>query len=305
MFKFPVAFASLGLALLFCSCFGPTGAPDSASRPLPDPGPAVDAGADAGHSSDGGLHSDAGAPDGGAGSVTTLSTGNQLPPPWVVTDAGSLNPDGGDSEALQHLSALTTLAVAVSTTSSPCPLPFTSGGGTVYCNGFSAVPSGGPNAVIIDDFAYLGPNPPCKASLPTEGAFLSSITGVWQDKTDQNPGTDLYVLALASCSGVGLGTAYAGTGTPPATTEVHALLESFSAGSTVTVKGVVVAVYHASGGAFGFAIEDPSGGALSAIAVKRAKTSAASGIAPEVGDYVTVTGRATLVGTAFRQIDLL
>lgn len=120
---------------------------------------------------------------------------------------------------------------------------------------------------------------------------MANIRGVWQDHYNSADKTDNYSIALTGCSDVGIGTAYAGTGTARAGT-VHTLLAAPPAdGSTVTVQGVVVAAWSASGGAsFGFAVEDPAGGPNAGIGVVKSSSSASTAAPPAIGDDVTVTG---------------
>ena len=135
---------------------------------------------------------------------------------------------------------------------------------------------------------------------------LATITGIWDDSYNPTTKVTTWVLTLTDCAGIGKGTAYAGTAVLAASTEVHALLAAFpSSPGAVTVKGVVVASRPASStGSFGFAIEDPAGGADAAIKVLRGKTSSSTATSPSVGDYVTVTGTAKGTATTFQEIDL-
>jgi hypothetical protein len=235
--------------------------------------------------------------------VVVVSSSNALPPALVVTDPTVLKSDNSGPGAALHVSARMTLNAALMTSNSPCPLPFTSSTGMLYCDGFNAKDSAG-HTVVVDTFAFLGSNPPCKSTLPVNGNSLSTISGIWQDSYNATSMVDTWTLALSACSDVGQGTAYSGTGTPPMTTEISVLRLAFPTTPTmVTVKGVVTATWSASP-AFGFTIQDPAGGNNSALPVSRGKASTSTAVAPHVGDYVTVTGTTKTGGTAFKEIDL-
>ena len=240
------------------------------------------------------------------GTVVVASSNNQLPAPWVVTDATVLKSDNTGAGASSYAEALVKLNVATTTSNSPCPLPFTSGTMT-FCDGFNASDSA-QHVVVVDTFNYLGTSAPCKTTLPSSGPSqsLPSISGIWDNSYNPTTKVTTWVLTLTSCSGIGQGTAYAGTGVPPSSTEVHSLISAFpSSPSVVTVKGLVIAARPASStGSFGFAIEDPMGGPASAIKVLRGKTSASTAAAPSVGDYVTVTGTTKGSATTFQEIEL-
>lgn len=239
-----------------------------------------------------------------AGTVVVVSSGNHLPPAWVVTDATVLKSDASGAGAKTHAEELVTLNTATTSSNTPCPLPYTSGGKT-YCDGFNAKDSA-QHAVVVDTFNYLGANPACKATLPTSGQTLSTITGVWEDSYDPVAKTDTWALALTDCAGVGQGTAYAGTNTPPVSTAIHTLITTYPGpGQTVTVSGVVVATRPASSsGSFGFSIEDPAGGEQAALKVSRSKSSTSTAASPAVGDYVTVTGTTKGTATSYQEIAL-
>jgi hypothetical protein len=224
--------------------------------------------------------------DGGAvaGTVTVASSGNRLPAAWNVTDATLLKSDGTGAGAQAHALQLTTLSVSTTVSNNPCPLPYTSMGHT-YCDGFNATDGSG-HAVVVDTFSYLGAHPSC--TLPTSGT-LSSITGIWQGSYDSMTMTTTWTLALADCSGVGLGTPYAGSNAAPSSTDIHDTLASAATGTSVTVRGIVVGTWSAAP-AFGFTIQD-TGGSNTGIKVTRGKTSTSTATAPRVGDYVTVTGK--------------
>jgi hypothetical protein len=228
------------------------------------------------------------------GTVTVASSSNQLPPAWAVTDASLLKSDGTGAGAQSYELQLTTLNASTTVSNNPCPLPYMSMGRT-YCDGFNATDSSS-NTVIVDTFSYLGPHPSC--TLPTSGT-LSSISGIWQGNYDSTTRMTTWVLALVDCSGVGLGTPYAGRNAPPSSTDVHDTLASGTNGSMVTVKGIVVGTWSAST-AFGFTLQD-TGGSHSGIKVTRGKMSTSTATAPHVGDYVTVTGK---LDTQAKEIEL-
>ena len=227
------------------------------------------------------------------------SSGNKLPTPWAVTDGSALKSDDSGSGASQRLNMLVKLNESVTLNQSPCPLPYTSTSGHTYCDGDNAVDDSG-NTVIVDTFSFLGAHPPC--TVPTSGS-KTSVTGIWQDNYDYTAHTDTFVLALADCAGIGAGTAYAGTATPSASTDIATLLGNFTNNTQVTVHGVVVAVWSATS-SFGFVIQDPAGGPDSGIKVSKGSTSTSTATAPAVGDYVTVVGTAKAEGPVDHAIKL-
>ena len=265
----------------------------------PDGG-VVDAGSipDAGQP-DAGETSDAGETDAGfPGSLTVQSSHNAMPPAQEVNNPAVLAPGGAGpgAPALALGRVLYTTLIQVS--SDPCPLPFVSGTKT-YCDGFNAVDAHG-NKVVVDTFTFLGTSPPCKAQLPPTGTY-AAIRGVW-DTTFVNS-KPVWVLAPTECADLGLGASTNGTGTAPATSEVHGLLNSFSPGAVVTVHGVVTAL-HESTKSFTLTVQDPAGGPTSAILVYKRKASPSTAVAPARGDYVTITGTAWTFSSGVRGISL-
>jgi len=115
---------------------------------------------------------------------------------------------------------------------------------------------------------------------------VASLSGIWQQRTSGS--TALSVLALASCDG--LDGPEPPSGTPaPSSDEVHQLVSGWLPGRRVSVRGVVVARWKSSSGAFGFALQDPDGAPASGVRVVRSRTSPVPASAPEVGDWVRVT----------------
>jgi hypothetical protein len=126
-----------------------------------------------------------------------------------------------------------------------------------------------------------------------DGGMLSSVRGLWSDY--ENPHatpTSNWVVALTSCSDVGVGTPYSGTNVAPATTSVQELIASSPAdGTIVLVSGVVVAAWSTTAGtSFGVAVEDPGGGPNAGVEVLRATSSPSTAVVPAIGDYVDVQG---------------
>ena len=233
------------------------------------------------------------------GTLTIVSSNNKLPDPWVVTDATVLKADGSGTGASAHGNQLVKLAVQTTVSNDPCPLPYTSSSGKVYCDGFNATDSSS-NTVVVDIFSYLGTSPAC--TLPTSGT-LGSITGIWQDSYDSATKIATRNIALADCSGVGLATPYAGTATPAASTDIQTLDAALPTGTQVTVSGVVVATWTATT-AWGFTMMDPGGGDNSGMAAEKGPSSTSSASQPQVGDYVTVTGSMKHMGLVLMRIDI-
>jgi hypothetical protein len=282
---------------------------------------------DAGNTPDSGSGNDAGGGDAGptGGTIVTNSSGNALPTPWPGQVADFASDNSGTAKnwlnQLVQLSTSTTIVLGGSgqcgaagfPSCSLCPAAFVSTSTSTnksYCDGLSASANGvaGP-FVYGDSFAYTSSTSACSTQLTT--GTLASIRGVWNDHynaatvlSDGGTGkTDTYSIALTQCSDIGVGTPYAGTGTAAAGTVGSTLASNPTNGSTVTVRGVVVAAWSASGGSsFGFALEDIAGGPNAGIAVGKAKTSASTAAPVNVGDDVTVTGT---ISTSFgAKIDL-
>jgi hypothetical protein len=295
------------LAVALAAACDPTAAPADAYQdgPAVFAPPAVDAGRDAGSSADAGAKdagtdagTDAGLPvDGGARGVSIITSNNKLPRPWVVTDAKQLEhtqPLGGGTPALLRVGQLVQLNVPTTSDIPPlpsddnCPNIFTpADGGASTCSGFTAKDSAN-TVVLVDTFTLIGSNTlDCAAKF--NGGALPQVTGVWVGRLLASTLTS-YSLALPSCTGLGVGTPYAGVTYAPATTDVHDLQLSFpSGGPVVTVRGVVTSVQFSNKPKTIF-IQDPGGGELSGIAVF---SSGGFPTVPSVGDYVTVVGVAS------------
>jgi hypothetical protein len=251
---------------------------------------------------DSGSAADAG-PTGGT--ITTASSNNALPPAWSGPIAAFKSDNTGAGSA--YVSQIVKLTDSTTSTvgsgqcgatgfpsCSTCPTNFvftSTTSGKSYCDGFTATAAGG-GVAYADTFAYVSSTTACAAQF--NNATNATIRGVWNDHFNSSNSTDTYSIALTNCSDVGVGAAYAGTGTPRPGT-VGALLANLPAeGATVTVTGVVVAAWSASGGAsFGFALEDASGAPNSGIAVGKDKTSASTAAPVNIGDDVTVMGTFT------------
>ncbi len=233
------------------------------------------------------------------GSVTVVSSGNALPPAWQVSDPAVLKNDDSGTGAKDHLNQLVELAVSSTISTTPCPLPYTNPTtGKTYCDGFNAQVSG--SSVVVDTFSFLGTKNTC---VPKSGS-VATVTGIWQDEYQSSTKTDLFVLALTDCSGVGAGPAYSGTATATASTDIANLLGNFAKGTTVTVSGVVIGRWTTTSGPFGFVIQDPAGGPDSGIKVSKGKSSTSTAAAPQIGDYVTVSGTAVAAGPVDHEIKL-
>jgi hypothetical protein len=168
----------------------------------------------------------------------------------------------------------------------PCAVPSGS-----YCDGFAVVDDRG-RTLAVDTYAYLGPKPACRARW-AEGARVTIVRGIWQQRSS-GPSL-LSVVALASCEDLD-GPEPPGGVPAPASDEVHQLVAGWAPGLTVSVRGVVVARWRSSSGAFGFAMQDPDGAPASGIRAVRSRTSPFPASAPEVGDWVQVTARTSRSG---------
>jgi hypothetical protein len=239
----------------------------------------------------------------GSSQICTVSSMNTLPAPWTSANAADFAVDnsGAASAYLNSVVEFTGMSMtAGGAVGSGCPPAFVY---ETYCDGFYAnvaggLADGGTASIYVGDFSYLSSSTACASQF--SGASLSTIRGVWYDYYNSTlTPTDYYVIALTSCCDVGVttGGCYAGMGTPPAmapagSQSVHALLTG-SAGdkTTQTVSGVVVAAYGPSSkGSFGFSLEDPAGGPQSALSVTRSSSSSSTAAAPNIGDYITITG---------------
>jgi hypothetical protein len=163
----------------------------------------------------------------------------------------------------------------------PCAVPSGS-----YCDGFAAVEAAG-RSIAVDTYAYLGPKPSCRTAWGT-GAAVSSLEGIWQQR--RNGSTALSVLALADCAGFNGPAGEGGVAASPST-DIRSLQAGWGPGLRVSVRGVVVARWKSSSGAFGFALQDPDGGPLSGVRVIRSKSSSTPAAAPEIGDLIQLTAR--------------
>ncbi len=313
LFSRPTLYLAGVLAVIGCD---PTPAPPSATQDAPPFFSPVDAGQDAGArdagtdagvdagmtdaGTDGGLDggSDAGTLTPG---ITIVSSNNRLPRAWVVSDATKLNrsqplpTDGGaKSDALLHVGQWVKLDVPTTsnntmTDEDHCPNVFNN-----ICDGFAAVDTSS-NIVLVDAFTLLGSGmSDCAASF--NGVALPTIYGVWQGRlnTTVTPQTTSYSMALANCTGLGMGTLYVGTTYAPASTDIQDLQANYPAGKPlVSVHGVVVGVALNQSKLRTMFIQDPVAGPLSGIQVFQ---SAGLTPTPAVGDYVTVTATADTRG---------
>ena len=235
-----------------------------------------------------------------ATTVTVQSSNNALPPAWVASSIADLKSDDTSATAAVGYAQLVTISAAnMSVNQTPCPLPFTSSSGQTFCDGLNL--TDGTSTAILDTFSFLGKAPAC--TVPTTGS-LATVTGLWSDKFDPTAHTETWVLSIVDCAGIGLGTAYAGTGVAPSSTDVHDFMTNFTANTSVTLKGVVTAKFTGSTGSFGFSLQDPAGGPNSGIMVIRGKASTTTAVAPAVGDYVTVTGTSAADGAIAHTIKL-
>jgi predicted extracellular nuclease len=80
-------------------------------------------------------------------------------------------------------------------------------------------------------------------------------------------------------------------GPAPPSTDIRELQAGWGLGLRVSVRGVVVARWKSTSGAFGFALQDPDGAPRSGVRVVRSKSSSTPAAAPEVGDLVRITAR--------------
>jgi len=168
----------------------------------------------------------------------------------------------------------------------PCAVPSGS-----YCDGFAVVDPGG-QLVAVDTYAYLGAKPSCRSRW-TEGTRLASVAGIWQQRISGSGA--LSVLALATCDGLD-GIEQPLDARSPPSDDVRLLLAGWAPGRVVSVRGIVVARWKSSSGAFGFALQDPDGAPSSGVKLVRARNSPVPASAPEVGDQVRVTARTARSG---------
>ena len=251
--------------LLVIGSVGCSGCSGGETPPSPD--------GDLGAARDGGIWS----PARGAG-IEVLDRGQPLPPHHVAAVA-ELAPDAGPG-AFTDMRVRVEVAGEIRTT--PCAVPSGS-----YCDGFAVVDSVG-RTIAVDTYAYLGPKPTCRSRW-TAGARVTALDGIWQQHGS------LSVLALASCDGID-GAESEDAAPPPSTDDVHQLLAGWAPGLGVSVRGLVVARWKSSSGAFGFAMQDPDSSPASGVRVVRSRTSPIPASAPEVGDRVRVTARTSRTG---------
>lgn len=258
--------------LLLMGTLGCTGCSGGETPPSP--------GADA--IRDGGIWS----PDRGEG-IEVLARGTSLPPAHLAP-AAELRPDAG-SGPFSDMRVHVDMSGAVRTV--PCAVPSGS-----YCDGFAVVDVSGAT-IAVDTYAYLGAKPVCRARW-AEGTRVASLSGVWQQRA--GGAAALSVLALSSCDD--LDGPSAAEGSPaPSSDEVHQLVTAWVPGRLVSVRGVVVARWKSSSGAFGLAMQDPDGAASSGVRVVRSRSSPVPASVPDVGDWVRVTAR-TSVGGRFLEL---
>jgi len=235
------------------------------------------------------------------GTVTVVSSGNALPPPFqgAISDFASDNSGGAfgyENEVVELIETTTTTggsglcdagSVPLCT---PCPsnMIFTSTAGNSYCDGFAASNTNG--TAFGDDFDLIGQAASNLCAGQFNDAGLATLRGVWFPFVQPSTMTTTWSIALTACSDVGVGTPYSGAGVPPAG-NVATLLGSAVNGSQVVAHGVVVASWTSTAGtAFGFILEDPNGAQSAGIAVNKAPTSLSTAGQPAIGQAVTVTG---------------
>jgi hypothetical protein len=231
------------------------------------------------------------------------SHANVLPPAFVASSAAFLSSDGsgvqGSLSALGLLNQRVFLAPSTTANQTPCPLPFTLSNGSSFCNGFNAVDMAGGTAVV-DTYDFSSGLGGC--TIPVAGGnFANGIYGIWRDNPTST--SDTYVLAAASCGDLGLGASYSGLNVPTGTTDIANLNAAFAAGTQVTVSGVVTAAWGGKS-SYGLYLQDPQGGAGSGAYVYKSSSSTAGGTAPQIGDYVTVSGTTSGTTLSNREIDL-
>ena len=214
--------------------------------------------------------------------IEVLERGCALPPSHVAT-LDELRPDAGPGP-FADMRVRVDAPGQVRTV--PCAVPSGS-----YCDGFGVVDDRG-RTLAVDTYAYLGPKPPCRSRW-AEGARVGTLRGIWQQRsTAPSP---LSVVALASCDDLDGPEPPAGA-PAPASNEVHQLVAGWAPGLTVSVRGVVVARWRSSSGAFGFAMQDPDGAPASGVRVVRSRTSSFPASPPEIGDWIVVTARTSRSG---------
>ena len=256
--------------LLLVGVVGCSGCSGGETPPSPDGDPALSV-------RDGGIWS----PARGVG-IEVLERGRALPPSHLATTE-ELRPDAGPGP-FSDMRVQVEVGGQVRTV--PCAVPSGS-----YCDGFAVVDARD-RTLAVDTYAYLGPKPACRSRW-AEGARVGTVRGIWQQRST-GPAV-LSVLALASCDD--LDGPEPPMGSPaPTSDDVRQLVQGWGPGLTVSVRGVVVARWRSSSGAFGFAMQDPDGAPASGVRVVRSRTSPFPASAPEVGDWVQVTARTSRSG---------
>jgi len=216
------------------------------------------------------------APEGAAG-ISVVARRVMLPPAWQA-EAADLDPGTGPG---LHVDMRVRVEVEAQVRTEPCAVPSGS-----YCDGFAAVDAAG-HVVAVDTYAYLGAKPACRGAWAA-GATVSSLEGVWQQQ--RNASVAQSVLALGDCAGFN-GPEVAGGTPPPPSTDIRELQSSWGPGLRVSVRGVVVARWRNSSGAFGIALQDPDGAPRSGVRVVRSRSSPTPAAVPEVGDLIQLTAR--------------
>jgi len=214
--------------------------------------------------------------------IEVLERGRALPPSHIAT-LDELRPDAGPGP---FTDMRVQLDAGGQVRTVPCAVPSGS-----YCDGFALVDERG-RSLAVDTYAYLGPKPACRSRW-AEGARIAAVRGIWQQRSS-GP-SPLSVVAPSSCEDLDGPEPPAGV-PAAASDEVHQLVAGWASGLTVSVRGVVVARWRSSSGAFGFAMQDPDGRAASGVRVVRSRTSPFPASAPEPGDWVRVTGRTSQSG---------
>jgi len=216
------------------------------------------------------------APQGNPG-ISVLARHVALPPPWRA-NVTELAPDAAPGV---HADMRVRVELDGLVRTEPCAVPSGS-----YCDGFAAVDGSG-HAIAVDTYAYLGPKPACRTAWAA-GSTVSSLEGIWQQQ--RNGTVAQSVLALGDCAGLNGAERAQGTLAPPSN-DIRELHAAWGPGLRVVLRGVVVARWKSSSGAFGFALQDPDGALRSGVRVVRSKTSPTPAGAPEVGDLIQLTAR--------------
>lgn len=226
--------------------------------------------------------------------------------------------DAGDTGAASaHVGDRVIITGSVSSTESPCPLPFTSSKGTVYCDGFTATDGSGNNAVV-STFAYFGTSNNCGGALPDAGMgeHYTNLQGIWEDDYNSTTKVDTFVIAPTDCSDLGLspdvncggGAGTGCTGTPPMSTDIYGLLSGTpTVSEVVSLHGTVTGRWSAKTG-WGLVMQDsnPNAAGMDAIHVYHNSDGGQgfNGAEPNVGDYIQATGTLTQPGGKYWELSL-